>query len=248
MSYELTTKTYQGPLEKLLELIEDKKLDITTVSLAEVTADFLGYLEKLQKEAEESHITVTPEILADFIAVASKLILIKSKAILPSLELSEEEEGDIRDLETRLALYRELKATHTFLKDSWSEIPQLFARELLSTSDPLFYPPSQLTVNNLLSTVQKVAGELERFLKPTSTIKTDIINIKAKIEEVIMLLTNEPTSFRKLQTKEGKRDLVALFLALLHMIKQQLIHVEQRKHFGDITVSRKQAESEAQLP
>ena len=90
MNYEFKTEQFSGPIEKLLELIEEKKMEITELNLADVTADFLKYLEKLE--------SVESRLLADFIVVASKLLLIKSKAILPGLPITEEEEKDIKDL------------------------------------------------------------------------------------------------------------------------------------------------------
>ena len=83
--FDLKTAAFSGPLEKLLELVEERKLPITEVNLAEVTNDFLDYLRTLK--------TVDPSVLADFIVVASRLILIKSKALVPELTLTPEEEG-----------------------------------------------------------------------------------------------------------------------------------------------------------
>ena len=85
MNYELTLEAYQGPLDKLLELVEAKKMEVTEISLAEVTADFLDYLKKLEAE------NVSQTLLADFLVIASKLIFIKSKILLPSLFAGEEE-------------------------------------------------------------------------------------------------------------------------------------------------------------
>ena len=111
--YQVKVLDFAGPMEKLLELIEAKKLDITRISLAEVTADFLKYIhsltktDKTQTGAEDFSVSqrsvgvsprlvgVSPRVLADFLVVASQLILIKSKAILPDVELSEEEEESI---------------------------------------------------------------------------------------------------------------------------------------------------------
>ena len=116
MSYELKFDYYEGPLDKLLNLVEEKKLEITAVNLAEVTADFIKYVETLEAEGARGTI-------ADFLIVASKLILIKSKVLLPGLELSEEEESDVRSLEFRLKLYKELKLAQARIKSGWSVPP-----------------------------------------------------------------------------------------------------------------------------
>ncbi len=116
MDYSLALETYQGPLDKLLELIEEKKLAITELALAEVTSDFLSYVEELQKKEAGS---VKLGFLADFLVIASKLLLIRSKALLPSLTLTEEEKEDIHDLETRLKVYQELKHAQRHVKQAW---------------------------------------------------------------------------------------------------------------------------------
>ena len=100
--YEVKIEQFNGPLDKLLQLIEERKMEVTMVNLAAVTADFIKYVAGLGEKAE-------PMILADFVAVAARLLLIKSKVILPTLELTQEEEADIHDLEYRLKVYREFK-------------------------------------------------------------------------------------------------------------------------------------------
>ncbi|MFI5205325.1 MAG: segregation/condensation protein A [Candidatus Paceibacterales bacterium] len=109
-SYQLKLENYQGPLEKLLELIEEKKMEITEINLAEVTTDFLSYLQELtSKEKIDSFDGINLRIIADFVAVASRLVLIKSKALLPGEKLTLEEESEIKELEERLKIYKEFR-------------------------------------------------------------------------------------------------------------------------------------------
>ena len=96
--YQVKTQAFEGPLDVLLNLIEERKLEITQVSLAEVTGHFIEYVER-------EHIP--PGIIAEFLAVAARLLLIKTKALLPFLTLSEEEEEELVDLETRLKKFEE---------------------------------------------------------------------------------------------------------------------------------------------
>jgi len=231
--YELTLEKYQGPLDKLLELVLEKKLEIAEISLAEVTADFLDYLRKL--EEEQAH----PTVIADFIIVASKLVLIKSKNLLPSLQLDEEEEEDVRNLELRLKIYAEIKKTQQLVKDRWNDFPQVATREFLKVSEPAFYPPDKITGANLKSALARILGEFEKMMKPVKTIKTEIINLKKKIEEVVRKLTSNPVGFGSLKENGTKAELVVLFLAVLHLIKAQLVNVEQPSNFGEITIAKK---------
>ena len=101
MAYTVRLQQFEGPLDLLLELIEKEKLDITEISLASVAEQYLEYLNNLQN--------ISPGVLVNFLTVASKLILIKSRSILPTLEISEEEEEEIQDLKKQLEEYKKFK-------------------------------------------------------------------------------------------------------------------------------------------
>src|SRR3989338_3890301 len=115
-SFALETEKFKGPLELLLELIESRKMHISDVSLREVAEAFLNHIEKLG----ELPVADT----ANFIYVASILLLIKSKSLLPGLELTREEEGSIDELEKRLKLFK-------LLKDQTGTVSQLFGRNII---------------------------------------------------------------------------------------------------------------------
>ncbi len=231
--YELTLEKYQGPLDKLLELVLEKKLEITEVSLAEVTADFLSYLEKLEEERAD------PTVIADFLVIASKLVLIKSKNLLPSLVLNEEDEEDVRLFEMRLKIYAEFKNAQRLIKEKWNEYPQMAAREFLSTTSASFYPPQKVTGKDLYSALAKIVGDFEKIMMPVKRIKIEIINLKEKIEEVFRKLTSSPVGLNSFNKGGSKSELVVIFLAILHLIKSQLVSVEQTSNFGDIRIAKK---------
>src|SRR5664280_991792 len=100
-NYQIKTEQFEGPMDLLLQMTEEQKLDITRVSLAKTAYQYLQYIANTQN--------ITLEHLADFLSVASRLILIKSKALLPMLEFTEEEEEEIKDLEYQLAQYKKFK-------------------------------------------------------------------------------------------------------------------------------------------
>ncbi len=232
MAYELVLNDYKGPLDKLLELVEEKKMEVTQISLAAVTADFLDYLKKMEVEK------INHGLIADFLAVASRLILIKSKVLLPTLELTTEEESDIRNLEARLKIYAELKGAQKILKSLWSDYPKMATREFLSGMEAAFYPPKKVGKEDLAPALTRILEELQRFLKPIETIKIEVINLKAKIEEIMKKITAKPKGLHDLQQNGSRSELVVLFLAILHLIKEELIHVEQEAHFAEIQVMR----------
>src|SRR6478609_2971026 len=97
MDFAVKTPVYEGPLDLLLDLVEKRKLFVSDVSLAQVTDDFIKYIE--------SHEEFPISESAEFIVIASTLMLVKSRSLLPMLELTQEEEASIEDLEKRLVLY-----------------------------------------------------------------------------------------------------------------------------------------------
>ncbi len=246
-NFELRLEYFQGPLEKLLSLIEEKKLEVSQVSLADVTNDFLGYLdqfkvalvENLPPNEDSPLFDAPPELLADFLVIASRLLLIKSKSLLPSLDLSVEEETEIKDLEHRLALYKEFKKTQEHVRALWSDMPKMYAREFLTSNEPLFYPPSDVTPEKLFESILKITGDLEQLFKPKATVRNQIVNLRTKIQEIAARLTSIPTTFSELHGGNGtKGEVVVLFLAILHLIKQQLVNVEQAGHFEEMKIAK----------
>ena len=237
MTYELSLEKYMGPLDKLLELIEGKKLEITEISLAEVTQDFLKYLKTLEK--------VEAAILAEFIAVASRLILIKSRTLLPNLVLTEEEESEIKDLASRLKMYQELKPAMKTLALIWQEKNIAFGRPYflslgsggLGTTNKFFYPGKDLNLAALSASLQKIFETLKNLELETGTIKEKIISMEEKIKELVDRLVHEvEISFKNLSSSKSLEEIVAVFLAILHLAHERLISLEQETNFSDILI------------
>ena len=104
-TYQVKAGSFEGPLELLLSLIENRKFFVNEISLAEVTNDYIGYIKSITNVSNDKHIAD----VSYFILIASTLILIKSKSLLPNLELTEDENEKITDLEQRLKLYQIIK-------------------------------------------------------------------------------------------------------------------------------------------
>ncbi len=261
MTYQLKLEKFTGPLEKLLELIEEKKLDVTEISLAQVTDDFLIYFRSLtnadetQKNAEEVSVSqrevgVSLRIMADFISIASRLVLIKSKFLLPDLTLTPDEEAGIKDLERRLKIYQELKPVLKFLAKLWRSKEKEFGRAyflsksyIADSGGPLiFYPGGGLEIVALLEAVKKLFDTLRVEELETETIKEKIISLEEKIKEVIERLEHEiETNFSNLSNKKSRSEIVIIFLAILHLAREQLVSLEQSGHFSDIMITKKDA-------
>jgi segregation and condensation protein A len=203
MEYQTKVGEFSGPLEKLLELIEAQKLDINDVSLAKVTDEFLQYLDSFKarldlsskegvKEAEEKF-RIDLRVLADFISVASKLIFLKSKYLLPGLQLTQEEEADIKDLEDRLKIYQELKPAIKAINRLWLTSHKSYSREyflgkgisLLPQTATFFYPGQSLTIDSLNASLASVLKTIETYELETETIKEKIVTLEEKITQVL---------------------------------------------------------------
>lgn len=232
MVFELSLKEYKGPLETLLDLVLEKKMEITLVSLADVTSDFLNYVAALEEQPEYRG------LVADFLVIASKLIFIKSKVLLPSLPLTQEEEADIQNLELRLKFYQMLKGAEVYVKEKWSVTPQIGKREFLMSSAKIFFPPKTLTPEAMYQIMQTIRGEFEKLHLPVEKVEREVINLKQKIQEVLDRIS-EPTNFNALTNGRSRTEIVVLFLAVLHLIKDQLLSVDQESHFSEMVVAKR---------
>ena len=236
MVYNIKIEQFEGPLDLLLQLTEQEKLDITRVSLAQIADQYLQYISQAEN--------ITLQNLADFLSVASKLILIKSKALLPLLEFSPEEEEEIKDLEHQLAEYKKFKEAATGLNLLLQNPLRFFARESFVGQGVVFYPPASLTSNDLLKAFTKVLGEIpvvekleQEMIKEVLTLEEKIVHLQETLRQKVQ------TSFAELiANATDKVEVVVSFLAMLEMVKQKLIHVEQGELFSEIRLKYKEVE------
>jgi segregation and condensation protein A len=259
--YELKTETFSGPLEKLLELIEAQKMDVSEVSMARVTDDFLKYLEKIKNADFDESAKVEAifhtdlRVLADFISIASKLIFLKSKYLLPGLALSGEEEADIKELEGRLKAYQELKPALHHLGKLWRESHRAYSRPYFldrgarfAAGKGIFYPGRNLDLPALTGALGKIFETIKTFELETETIKEKIVTLEEKISQVLAMvqkggLNGESMHFKHLAggsdgTRGGgsRGEMIIVFLAILHLAREQIILLEQLENFSDIMV------------
>lgn len=238
-AYELKLEKFTGPLEKLLELIEEKKLDVTEISLAQVTDDFLKYFKTLTEVERDLR------LVADFISVASRLVLIKSKFLLPDLTLTPDEEASIKDLEKRLKIYQELKPVLKFLAKLWRGKEKEWGRAYFLSkgymsdagTPSVFYPGEGLEIKALAEAVKKLFETLRVEELETETVKEKIVSLEEKVEEIIKRLEHSlETNFSNLSSKKSRSEIIVIFLAILHLAREQLISLEQSGHFSDIMI------------
>ncbi len=206
-------------------------MHISQVSLAGVTDDFIAYLESLNNRGLAS---VKGQI-ANFILVASTLMLIKSLALLPTLEVTTEEKEGIEDLERRLRFYQRMKDLSVHIKERFGK-QIIFTRELSKGIIPVFAPTAEITQPDI---VQAIRNLITNFPKPEK-ISEVIIKKVISLEEVITNLTNRVQSALKMSFKQfvgnqkEKVNIIVSFLGMLELVKRGIISVEQQNHFEDI--------------
>jgi segregation and condensation protein A len=231
MIYSVKTEKFEGPMDLLLELIEKEKLNITELSLAHVTEQYLEYIKENDK--------IKLGNLAEFLAVAAKLILIKSRALLPLLQFTEEEEEEIKDLAQQLEEYKKFKEASIVLGKITETGRISYSRTGYSGIQALFYPPEGLNAYDLKKYFQFVLDDIPVIEKLDEETIEEIITLEEKINDLQNTLRQRvEMSFAELTTgAENKIDIILSFLAMLEMVKQRIVDVEQGELFEDIRLN-----------
>lgn len=227
--HRVKIEAFEGPLSLLLKLIEDQKLDITQVSLARVTDQYLEYLNQLSN--------LDPDELADFLVIATKLLFIKSKTLLPSLPLEEEE---FDDLEEQLKIYKEFLEASVGLQKIIAKKRFLFFRPRILGSTVVFSPPQKTDQKILRDVFQKILREISPIVNlPEEKIKK-IITLEEKISQIQNLIFNQlSVNFKDIITgAESKTEIIVSFLALLELVKQRQIVIYQENIFEEIVIKK----------
>jgi segregation and condensation protein A len=224
---ELHLESFDGPLELLLLLIEQRRLPITQVSLAQVADQYLAHVH--------AQPALDADLLADFLVIGGKLLLLKSRALLLSEEPDPEAEEVASDLTERLATYRVFRAAAEVLR----ELEQRGERTYPTSREPLISTaPAPLTPLG----PQDLLAVWRRFLTEPGPDQIDLPAIaRASVDErrsrILDALRAEPrVSFRSV-AGETVDQVVATFLAVLELFRRGQLTVEQPVPFGDLMLS-----------
>lgn len=234
-AFHISTHVFEGPLDLLLGLIEKRKLFIGDIALANVADRFLEYV----KDSEDLSIGQ----MAHFISIASILVLIKSKSLLPTLDLTEQEEESIEELETRLAIYQIFKNQGELLAPEFEFKSIHFKKHIARRVNPIFLPEEQLTIEMMRSSIDGVFEVLPKIdLTPTATLRAT-----KTLEEVIQSISKRVMktprgSFKEYSSEVGhdKPEMIVGFLAVLELVKLGSLLVYQESDYGDIIFESKQ--------
>lgn len=229
--FNVTTDRYSGPLDLLIELIEKRKFLVNDISIASVADDYMHYVAQFEKSPLRD--------MAEFIVLASTLLLLKSKSLLPILELTEAEEESIDTLEKRLKLYQIYRNAGKTLTDIFGKKCQ-YERRFVPDKNPLFITDSYTTVITLHQALIDVVANLPKkvekprvHVKTVVSLETMIIRLKERIERQLTFTFSEFTG-----NSAERITIVVGFLAILEMVKQGGIMVTQSERFHDIEIER----------
>jgi segregation and condensation protein A len=227
--FSIKTEHFEGPLELLIELVEKRKLLINNISLAAVTDEYIAKVSEMQEQSLPN--------TAQFITLAATLLLIKSKSLLPVLELTDEEETSIHDLEDRLRLYQIYRDIAQSVQAEFGS-KMLYEPEYTPPRDPVFMPDDFCTLGALVEAMERTVTNLPKpIVKQTAKIKPVISldemmdNLRKRIERQVRL-----SFFEMKQNETDHKNVIVGFLAILELFKQGNLIITQTERFYDIEV------------
>lgn len=224
---------FEGPLALLLKMIEKEELDITEVNLAKIADEYVTYIRASK---------IDPEHMADFLVVAAKLLLIKSRALLPYLSIEPDQE--IEEFEEQLRMYKEfLDATRKIeqqIKKQQFMYAREFNRKSIFSGEPEFVPPKKLTARDLAVAFREIIARVRPQLDLEERSLEDEINIEEKIAYIKELLSQKVNLIfsQFVNTAQDRTELVVSFLAILELMKQHDIVISQVELFGEIEINK----------
>jgi segregation and condensation protein A len=214
----------------ILDLIEKRKLSVNEVSLASVTDDYIQFVRGQGEFPMEE--------AAQFIGIAATLLLIKSRSLIPELELSGEEEEDVDDLKKRLAQYERVR-------EQARELSRLFGRSVMVSrgerAPEVFFAPSRdLTIANLTNALASALTALEKAQEklPEARVRS-LVSIEEIMDTLLVRVQKAMTlSFREFCGTQTERvEVIVSFLALLELVKQGAVEALQHESFADIRIT-----------
>ena len=230
--YSVSTPVYEGPLDLLLQLIERAELDITAVSLALVTDQYLAYIHQMQVPADD---------ISGFLVVAAKLIQIKSEALLPRPPVREAGEENLGEaLAYQLRIYKRYKELSNWLDDRETQHLRTYLRVAPPPKVESRLDLSDITLNDLLAAAVEIFSDEAEKQALGTIISAPRITIREKIAMIADRLGKEKSaSFNGMLGKKPTRlEVVVTFLALLELVKRYRVSARQDKLFGDIQIER----------
>jgi len=235
MEFNVKLDRFEGPYTKLLDLISDRKLSITEISLVTVADDYINYIKALDTKNHAD--------ISQFILVASTLMLMKAKSLLPGIVYTEEEEKQVHALEHKLEIYKILLDASNNVRHVYDK-NILYERERISYKGEAIFIPDERVTKEMLQSIALLT--LSTFTIPKKILNVSVeqaIRIELVIENLLKRVSNAPTvtlnSLAEVATNfaERKKLLIVNFIALLELIRKGSISASQTTKTGEIYIS-----------
>lgn len=228
--YNFKLDNYEGPLDLLLDLIKKSKMDIMDIKLATITDQYVLYLNQLDE--------LDMEKASEFLTMAATLLEIKSKSVLPTESVNIEEDDTEKNLILQIQEYKLLKDASEQLQFH-ENINRLY-KNPDDNAGKIHYVLPQMQIDMLIDSFVEIMGKFDRKTKniEPKKIDKDRFTVAEKIASIKdAILIKEKIKFTELfEEDQTKSELINIFLALLELIKTQIIKVKQSDIFGDIEI------------
>ncbi len=236
--YSIKLENFEGPLDLLCHLIEKNKMDINQVKISEITDQYIDYLNKMQE--------LNLEIASEFIVMASTLIYIKSKSLLPKQE-EEEEELTEEQLIQRIIDYKRYKEITKTLRENYNE----FSKRLYKTAENIELPNRKIekehsieeiveSYKNLVEKNQNKVNQNAENIKKIAVIET--VTVASKVKDIFKeLVRKQKFIFNTLckNKKYTKLETVTALSGVLELTRRNKIKANQEENFSDIVIQKK---------
>ncbi|GAB4390792.1 MAG: segregation/condensation protein A [Thermodesulfovibrionales bacterium] len=234
-SYSIRIPVFEGPLDLLLHLIRENKVDIYDIPIALITRQYLEYIE-LMKE-------LNLEIAGEFLVMAATLIHIKSRMLLPVEEtVGTEEEMDPRfELVQRLLEYQAFKEAALGLREREEEWDAVYSRKPRPEEEAVEEEPSELSLFdvNIFDLITAFKKILDRAPAETIAVTREALTVKSRMSQILEIIAGrDAMRFEELFETSSRSLMVVTFIALLEILKLGLARVYQEREFGAIWVIR----------
>ena len=231
MELDFRINDFEGPLDLLLHLIKESKMDIMNIEIEEITKQYMDFLDKQEK--------MNLEVSSEYLLLASELIEIKSKLLLPRNNLEEEEEEDPREeLINRLLEYQAYKDITKVLqekellrKDIYTKIPENIHNYVEEDHEI----HADVTLDDLVKALQNYYQRKEESKPLNTKVTVNEISVSSRRHDIKRLLKSKKrVSFFELFPVVTKEYVVATFLAILEMARNKELVIKQENNFDDI--------------
>lgn len=238
--YEIKIDNFEGPLDLLCHLIEKNKLDIFEVKISDITDQYIDYINQMEK--------MNLEVTSEFLIMASTLLYLKSKTLLPK-ETEDEEELTEEQLLQRIIDYKKYKEISKRLKENY----EIFSKRIFKLPEIIELPKQQLERNYEKNIIPELYAEVinknkVRINKNAKNIQkiaiTETFTVGSKVKDMYReLIRNKKFVFNRLFSikKHNKNEVITAFSGLLEMSRRSKVLTQQEELFGDITVTKNNA-------